>query len=226
MVIEDAGHIRLRHRRLALALAAGAGTLAAAAAIWGYGWAYGPAKDVPDVLFLVGLAHLGGAWLRSRRRRADFQLRPAVVLPDGVRPAFVAGRSWGRAAFELVGLASLGAAALLPGGARIAAGDWWWQGLAHTAGGAALAIIMAHEAYKFVRYPGLALTAEGIVEGRQLVRWDEITSITRDEEHITLRRKGSKEVSLDGRHWQVSTDRIQQVIEHFRVNPHDRPSSF
>lgn len=227
MVIEDAGHTRLRHRRLALALAAGAGALAAAATVWWFGWALGAFEDLTGLVGIAAVAHLaGGSLLRDRARRADFQLRPAVVLTDGVRPAFVAARSRIHLALEAVAAAALLLAMVFPGGARIAAGDLWWRGFAYTAGGVLVALVVAHQAYRVIRYPGLVLTADGVVMGRRLVRWDELASVRRERDGLVLRLKGSKEVSLDGNPWQVSTDRIQQVIEHFRQNPHHRPSAF
>ncbi|MCW6007523.1 hypothetical protein K1W54_23685 [Micromonospora sp. CPCC 205371] len=224
MVVSDTGSERLRFRQLALGVAAGAAVLCAAGTAWWLGWRHGRT----DLAFLViagGFAHSVNDWVqRNRGREGDLVWRPAIVLPGGVGPGYIASWSWQAVAMECAASGGLLLGFMVPSAAWLALDGWRSVvGAIGTAIGAAAALERARCAFRRVRHPvHTALTAAGVTVKDTTVPWDGIKYGKAGKDGVSLYRPGAGKVLAGGPQCEVPDDRLNQVIEHFRTSPHRR----
>lgn len=166
LIIEEPGRTRLRWIRTLLAVLAAAAILAAGAAVWESGRLAGDDADAGFVAGLATVAHVAGTkWVRTRRRRADFRWRAALVLPGAVRPGLWA--RWSRPASAVDAVVSAGfiGGGLLYFGGQVGAGSRWY-GPIGSAVVAAMVGALAAAAFGRMRRSGyLTVTSEGVGHG-------------------------------------------------------------
>ncbi|GLH95538.1 hypothetical protein [Phytohabitans aurantiacus] len=224
MVISEASSERLRLRRLALAVGAGAGVLCAAGAAWWLGWWHGEYEDLNGLVPVAGFTIAVKDWVqRNRARRGDLVWRPAIVLPGGVGPGYVARWSWQALAMECAASGAL-IAFLAPSGAWLASdGLRMTIGGIMTALGAYGAVDRARALFRRVRHPvHTAITAAGVTVKDTTVPWDGIKYGKPGKDGVSLYRPGAGKVLAGGPQCEVPDERLNQVIEHFRTSPHRR----
>jgi hypothetical protein len=216
----------LTTRRLAALAVAGIAAGAAAAAV----------SQMPldaldsDAVDLVGWVLSGALALLPRmwrpRRRARLVWRARVAGLHGFEPGLVARRSvagWTELASEvaLVAVLSLMLMATLP--------DRDWSRMARLVVALGVSAIVGRLAYEVARFSGgLALTADGIRQGRKRFEWSNI-------EHARLNRKDRRvdavylrprvwrptrhERVVGGRSIAVPDERLLAAIDYFRTRP-------
>jgi hypothetical protein len=224
VVISEAGGERLRHRQKALAVVAGAAVLCAAGAAWWLGWRHGR-EDLAFLTIAGGFASSINGWIqRNRARRGDLVWRPAIVLPGGVGPGYVAPWAWQAVAMECAASAGLLLVVLVPSAAWL--GLDGWRGVAGAIGtalGAGVSLERARNVFRRVRHPvHTALTAAGVTVKDTTVPWDGIKYGKPGKDGVSLYRPGAGKVLVGGPQCEVPDERLTQVIEHFRTSPHRR----
>lgn len=225
MVISDARDERLRLRQIVLGVAAGAGVLCAAGAAWWLGWRHG---ENADLAFLFGFGAvarpIGDSVRRGQARRGDLVWRPAITLPGGVGPGYVARWAWQAVAIECAASGALLLGVLAPSATWFALNGWQSiVGGIVTVVGAVFSLERARAVFRRVRHPvHTAVTAAGVTVKGTTVPWDGIKYGKPDKDGVSLYRPGAGKVLAGGPQCEVPDERLNQVIEHFRTSPHRR----
>ncbi|MFK3979535.1 hypothetical protein ACI2K4_04040 [Micromonospora sp. NPDC050397] len=204
-----------------------AAVLVAGAALWEYG--RGTGVSAPDltcvVLAAAGLHFAGTRWLVGRNRRADFRWRRTLPVPGDVRPG-LSGR-WSRSALAVDAGAAVGVvgSGLVFFGARVGA-DSLWSGSIGSVLAGGWTLVLAVSAFGRLRRPWyVVVTSLGVAARGHDVSWERIGSVYRDREGVHLRLAESESpryVRVSGPRCAVPDERIAEVIEFYRADPHRR----